>query len=307
MEKTNRFGAFKPEDFIIDLVDASGKTVKYMTNQGRVIAFRSEYPDGKIRAEEKYYPELSMFVVSAYIYANKNDNLDDYLASDFGSRIFKDNNSLPEAATQAISRALGRCGFGTVYSSPDEGFDGTMSEAGIIPKELVQDVVDNTNDVTGAAETEGKQKKGRKAKAETPAATEETNSKPTAEVIKTPSKAEEKAEVKTEVKVEVEGTEKVGDSAEEITPETAPIPPAESEETPAAPAETGDSASVSLENMTLESAKKVKIPFGQKKGQFMGEVFATDPNAVKWYAEKYTGDNEEVRKSAQLILASMKK
>lgn len=299
MEKTSRFGAHKPEDFIIKLVDASGNEVNYMTNQGRIIAFRNEYPDGKIRTEEKYYSEQSLFVVTAYIYANKNDAPDQYLACDFGSRVFRDNNSLPEAATQAISRALGRCGFGTVYSSPDEGFNGDISEAGVIPHSLVQDVVtkSNTETTTVTAAAEVKPRRGRRPKGETPVVSEEVKPMSTERAIEPP--VEDK-----EIKAEVEDVKKVEEATEELTPETAPIPPAEPESVIEASEKT---ASVNLKNMTLEEAKRVKIPFGQKKGQFMGEVFVTDPNAVRWYAEKYSGDNEEVKKSAQIILASLKK
>ena len=302
MEKTNRFGNYKPEDFIIELTDSMGNTVKYMKNQGRIIAFRNEYPEGKIRIEVQFFSDILLFMAKAYIYADKTDHMDNYLACDVGSRIFKDNNSLPEAATQAISRALGRCGFGTAYASPDENDGiGDLSEAGIIPKELVVDTIkpdtitaDSKKDDVSASEIPAvetkKSKRGRKPKA-----------KPvTDEVIEATVKVIGK-EGTAEAKVTTATAE---ETDEEITPETAPVP-SEVEETSASQAPDVEEPK-NIEEMTLEEARKVMIPFGQKKGQFMGEVFATDPNAVRWYAEKYSGDNELVRKAAQVILAAQK-
>jgi len=310
MENTNRFGSYKPEDFIIEILDVNGNVAKYMTNQGRIIAFRNEYPNGKIRCEEKYYPELSLFVVTAYIYADKNDPIDSYLACDFGSRVFQSNNSLPEAATQAISRALGRCGFGTTYSSPDEGFDGSVAEAGLIPKDLVAGALPKqpaekeaeptsveadgkVDAASGAAETTTvaepvKKKRGRPRKT----APETTVEEAVAE------KAEEEPEEKSADAPATETTK-----VEEPATEATPVSPAAEK----APAPTEEKESRNFDSMTLEEAKKVQIPFGQKKGQYMGEVYATDPNAVRWYAEKYAGDNQEVKKAAQVILAAFAK
>jgi len=277
MERLSRFGNYKPEDFIVDIVDDLGNTSKYMKNQGRIIAFRNEYPEGKIRIEVQFFSDILLFMAKAYIYADKTDHMDNYLACDVGSRIFKDNNSLPEATTQAISRALGRCGFGTTYASPDETDGlGNLSEASVPPK-------DNTSaDDADTGTEQPKRKRGRPRKTET-------------------------GSVKT---VDAESVEQTKEVVEEPTSETTPASTLESPVTKEANApsepENPENKSENLENMTLEEARKVMIPFGQKKGQFMGEVFATDPNAVRWYSEKYSGDNELVRKAAQVILAAQK-
>lgn len=284
---------FRPEDFLIDLVDYNGNTVKYMTNPGRVLAFRLDYPKGRIRVEYQYNPEISSFITTAYIYADASDDLNNYLASDVGCKVFQNDNSLPEAATQAISRALGRCGYGTEYSGVDEsGLDGKMTEAGFYPKELLSppSIIESAEESPELEKKPPLKKKGRK-----PKNTEEVKE------VGEEKKAEEVAEEKEETATKVEENAETVEAAEPVE-EKLPLETVLEKES--SDADEPQNPETKKGEMTLEEAKKVIIPFGQKKGQFMGEVYATDPNALRWYAEKYAGTNEEVKNAAKVILSA---
>lgn len=292
----DRFGESKPEDFIVDLVDKeSGETRKYMKVDGRIIGFWREFPKGRIRLEESYNPEKAEYNVEAFLYELRTDPLDNYMVKEFGSDV-----SLTAAANQAIRNALGRLGFGICVGAilnPDE----KDIPDGMLPKAMLSDA-----SIKKIAEGQGS-KRGRKPKT---ASKSKENSIKVEESIDTVDVSEPLAEVEQiepeviavksdkKEKTKVETTKPK--ETEVLTPETAPIPPKAEEVVDAKE----ESAVTDLENMSIAEALKIKIPFGQKKGQFMGEVYATDPNAIRWYAEKYAGDNKEVRKAAQVILSN---
>ena len=53
---------------------------------------------------------------------------------------------------------------------------------------------------------------------------------------------------------------------------------------------------------TVEDAKKYKISSGKHANKFLGELFATEPKTVEWYAQKYSGKDENLKVAAKLIV-----
>lgn len=54
--------------------------------------------------------------------------------------------------------------------------------------------------------------------------------------------------------------------------------------------------------MSLEDAKKYIVPFGEFKGQSMGDVSLKNPKSLNWFVEGYSGNRNILRASAKLLL-----
>ena len=54
--------------------------------------------------------------------------------------------------------------------------------------------------------------------------------------------------------------------------------------------------------MSLEDAKKYIVPFGEFKGQSMGDVCLKNPKSLNWFVEGYSGNRNILRASAKLLL-----
>ena len=57
-----------------------------------------------------------------------------------------------------------------------------------------------------------------------------------------------------------------------------------------------------MQIMSLEEAKKYIIPFGEFKGQSMGDVCLKNPKSLNWFVEGYSGNRNILRASAKLLL-----
>ena len=57
--------------------------------------------------------------------------------------------------------------------------------------------------------------------------------------------------------------------------------------------------------MTLDQARAVVIPFGKSAGKTFGQLESSNPGGLDWYANTYTGTNEELRLGARVILANL--
>jgi hypothetical protein len=222
--------------------------------------------------------EIRAFMATASVFLEEGNEV----TKDYGFRFLEKNGTLDqnapmEAITQAIGRALSNIGYGTQFCSPDEGSgmavisdaptklsNGFSATNGVPTTPVVNQPVESVVEPT-------KGKRGRPRKEKT-----------TDEMVDTSIESEFPNEA-------VPSTVSVAEPVVEapvVAPTVATAVVTTSDEIPT----------------TVEEAKKILIPFGQKKGQYMGEVLATDPSAVKWYAEKYTGNNEVVRAAAKLLM-----
>ena len=293
----------KPEDFIIQLVDSKTQIAKnYMEYNGRLIAFWETFPEGKIVCEHKYNIDTSKHEVKAYVCANRTDAREDCIADAYAERTDIDDTSLAKAVTAAKNAALRDAGFGAEYTSgTNEDSDDIelLAQHGVLRKELLGDTTKETvvkedkKDVVAPATTEkgsAPKKRGRKPKVTA-----------SAEVVKEDTDTTDASEPLAETTEDVTSKVEIVKSEEVLTPETAPMPP-EAEEKPVVVE--AESTTIDIENMTLDEALELQIQFGQKKGQFMGEV---DPSVIDFYAKRYTGPYQDVKRAAQIILAANSK
>lgn len=125
--KLNEVRGFNPADLLLPLQDEPGYTIPV---SGKMTWFRMVYPKGKIRVRV-VETNADRSVVEAYLYADKSDPGEEYLAVNVGScernmeNKFILGRHLEVAASRAIARVLETSGFGCQYSSmnglADEG------------------------------------------------------------------------------------------------------------------------------------------------------------------------------------------
>lgn len=335
-DRKDRFGSAQPEHFIIDLIDtATGEKRQYMKVDGRTIAFWREFPNGKKGFESEYNADTGEYKATVTLYENKEDLSENYLVKASAS-----HQSLEQASVNATRAAYSSLGYGIFLgasSNPDANdIPANMLSATLLPdtgldkaakpkhveKETIKDSPKDSQAPT--EEKKPAKKRGRKKKENTAnVSTQETPVDETQiaiDTVTTPAKNKTVVaeEVQTEVQTSAEKfpfeesptvTQPTSESLpfEEPVTKVAKKAKIASKNPPTSPQATTEDinakfANIDIANMSLAEAQGVKVPFGQKKGQFMGEVFATDPRAVRWYAETYAGDNALVKKAAQIIL-----
>lgn len=126
--KLNEVRGFNPAELLIPLQDEPGFTIPV---SGKLTWFRLVYPKGKIHIRIAD-TTADRSVVEAYLYADRSDAENEYLAVNAGScernmeNKFIQGRHLEVAASRAIARVLETAGFGCQYSS----FNGLADEGG---------------------------------------------------------------------------------------------------------------------------------------------------------------------------------
>lgn len=126
--KLNKVDGFDPSTLLIPLTDEPGFTIPV---SGKMTWFRLVYPDGRIRPEI-IESTAGRSVVAAYLYADRRDPENEYIACNIGScernmeNKFIMDRHLEVAASRAFARVLETAGFGCQYSS----FNGLGDEGG---------------------------------------------------------------------------------------------------------------------------------------------------------------------------------
>ena len=106
---------------------------QYLKVPGRIVAFREQFPMGKIVTELAHFDlERGFAMFKASIYANDDDG-SCLIATAYGSETQKSFPAgwIEKAETVAVGRALAQAGFGTAYALADfhESSENKLSDA----------------------------------------------------------------------------------------------------------------------------------------------------------------------------------
>lgn len=229
--------------------------------------FRKSYPNGKIDVTCDLKDSIAYVAVIAY--SDFNSDVDKYLAR-YQSICFEPNQ---ENLKDAIHHAVINC----------------MMCAGVfIPNTSDNEVSVTENTVDKPAPV--KSRRGRKPKAETEKTTE-------AELPMPAMTADEAVQHEEAVEQLVKGLDSVVDvPTAEKESVSEPIP----EEAAEYDVDENDNDKIVIE--TMQDAKQYKIPCGMHKNKYMGELLATNKEAVEYFATKYKGTDTNVRIAARIVL-----
>jgi hypothetical protein len=110
----NKVEGFNPEE-CIKTCDANGIEVEILPTKAKEMWFFSKYPEGAIRKGLVGKSDTSA-IFECRLYANRNDEKDNFIANGFAERIIRPGDSIGEkflecGETAATSRALDAAGF----------------------------------------------------------------------------------------------------------------------------------------------------------------------------------------------------
>lgn len=143
----NQVEDFYPDSLAEEYALEEGKTIRKLPVRYRIGWFKLAHPNGRIRVEVK--SSGGLHTATAYIYAERTDGIDEYLASGTSSRADNKDikiSALEWAQTAAIGVALRNAGFGLNYEindttviedTPEFSLGDFMKKKGLI--EVVED------------------------------------------------------------------------------------------------------------------------------------------------------------------------
>ncbi len=134
VNELNRVEGFDPLNFIREIND-NGKIQYYLDVKFRKLWFRLKYPNGKIKKKIVKLNE-QIAIIESYIYLDKNDAEDNYIASALAQRsalaVDKYSDKYVELAeTASVGRALADAGFGIQFCEKGEANDENVVDAPI--------------------------------------------------------------------------------------------------------------------------------------------------------------------------------
>lgn len=124
LRSVHHVDGLQPEKLIAQIVNADGTVFSYLPVPYKIKWFYIIYPNGKIITEPPKAFTNTMAIITAKVYADRSDNIDDYIG--IGRKIFTLNDLTyqmngetvyEKLCTQAIGRALTIAGFDYVPDS----------------------------------------------------------------------------------------------------------------------------------------------------------------------------------------------
>lgn len=124
LRSVHHVDGLQPEKLIAQIVNADGTVFSYLPVPYKIKWFYIIYPNGKIITEPPKPFTNTMAIITAKVYADRSDNIDDYIG--IGRKIFTLNDLTyqmngetvyEKLCTQAIGRALTIAGFDYVPDS----------------------------------------------------------------------------------------------------------------------------------------------------------------------------------------------
>ena len=266
IKEVRHVDTFSPQDHLVQIPSKTNPSEMeyYLMVQWRKKWMLEYNPKWAMVTEHQIHIEVRMITATTSIFDE-----DGKLRSTGSASIYLEDATgkrvetpLELVETRALGRALGNAGFGTQYALP-----------GTAPEEmngLAEAPVGLPNLRDRSSKTE---------ETETGAPKHDAT-----EGIETPAPADtEKKTRKAGSKIpENVGTE--GDSSREPASTTLKT--------------VAEKGLIS----TVDEAKAFIIPIGTEKDKYMGEVFATNKNALLFYAETYKGTDVNLRRAARILL-----
>lgn len=81
-----------------------------------------------------------------------------------------------------------------------------------------------------------------------------------------------------------------------------PVSPSQTSAAPKSKQATPSKESSSIQQMTVDEASEVMIPFGNNSGKKLGQLAKEKPGELDWYANQYRGANNKLRTAAKILI-----